>query len=464
MRQHVCFRLPVTLLFLVSLAWAPVHADEVTDWNSITVRSVKTAGTSAVATSRVMAIVHAAVYDAVNGIERRYEPLHVDFDAPRGASQRAAAVQAAYAALIKLYPSQAGALGADRDASLTSIAATPAVENGQSIARGIEWGQAVADDILAWRSTDHFTDVIPPFRGSGFPSPFTDPVPPWPAGRWQPTPLANAPGAAPQFAIMNPWVITSHSAFRPGPPPALGTPQWAEAYNEVKEMGSATSTTRTPEQTAVALFWVNNTPLYWNRIAQTLSAERHNTLSENARLFALLNVSMGDAAIACWDAKYTYVLWRPVTAIRLGDTDGNASTEPDTAWRPIIDFFPVPGTPAHPEYISGHSTISGAAAEALASYFGDASPFDLDSGVVPNVVQHFDSLSSASRQIADARVFAGIHYRFSCDVGRVVGESVATFVVGHAFNPQRGLRKGQTSHVHGTGQCEGNGESGDGDV
>jgi hypothetical protein len=413
-----------------------LRADEVTDWNTIMFRAVTTApATPPIVTTRVVAIVHGAIYDAVNGIERRYQPLHVDFDAPLGASRRAAAVQAAYATLYSLYtaPAIRSILDTERANSLAAIAEDHAAENSQSIARGIEWGQTVADDILAWRSTDGFTPDPAPFLGG--PNP----------GEWRPTPRyinggPPLPGNFPQFAYMTTWVIDSHSSFQPGPPPPIDSAAYALDFNEVKSKGRDTSTTRTAEEKDIALFWLNNTASYWNRVAQTLAAERHNTLSENSRLFAILNVSMADAGIACWDAKYTYVYWRPVTAIQLADTDGNADTVKDDSWRPLID------TPNHPEYLSGHSTVSGAAAQALANYFGDASPFDLNSGGTPDVIHHYDSLSQASKQIADARVFAGIHFRTACNVGRAKGEAVANYIAENAFNPLNGKKKGQTAH------------------
>ncbi|HEX8068834.1 MAG TPA: vanadium-dependent haloperoxidase [Pyrinomonadaceae bacterium] len=315
------------------------RADVVTEWNQRAQQALLTANASPTTAARALAIVQAAVFDAVNGIERRYTPVHVDFDAPPGASRRAAAVQAAYAALVKLVPAQQAALAAARDESLASIASEDAAEDSQSIARGVEWGQRVADDIILWRSTDGFTPAPPPFLGGTA------------VGQWRPTPPAFAPGAGPQFATMTPWALNTPSQFRPQGPPALTSAQYAADVNETKLVGDKFSPTRDADQTQIAVFWAGNTPAYWNRIATAVAAERHLTLSQNARLLALLNVAMADAVIACWDAKYHYVLWRPITAIRLAGTDGNPDTAADPAWTPLLT------TPAHPEYPSGHATM-----------------------------------------------------------------------------------------------------------
>jgi membrane-associated phospholipid phosphatase len=196
-------------------------------------------------------------------------------------------------------------------------------------------------------------------------------------------------------------------------------------------MGAYSGSPRTSDQSELALFWAGNTPLYWDRIASQISVSRSLTLSENAHLFALLNVTMTDAVIACWDVKYRYVFWRPITAIRAGDTDGNSATDPDTAWTPWLDFFP-PGTPAHPEFPSGHSTVSGSAAAILAEIFGNDTPFTVTSDVRPGT-RSFSSFSAAVAEIADARVFGGIHFRTSCVLGNALGQAVAEYVSTHAM-------------------------------
>jgi membrane-associated phospholipid phosphatase len=395
-----------------------VRADEVTDWNQIMLEAIHTANLSPLIATRAAAIVQSAVYDAVNGIERRYTPIRVQPSAVPGASRSAAVVQSAYAALIKLFPAQQSVLDVKRSASLAAISSTASEGNSESITRGIAWGQYVADEISAWRSTDGFTPPPPPFLGGNA------------VGQWRPTPPAFAPGAGPQFAYMTPWVIASSSQFLPSGPPALGSAQYLEDFNEVKLMGSFSSPSRTTDQTLYALFWNASSPSYfWNRAAVSVSADHHLTLSENARLLGLLNVAIADAAISCWNAKYTYVFWRPVTAIPLADTDGNPGTIADPNWTPLF------ATPAFPEYPSGHSCNSSAAATVLANYFGDNTAFILDSDVMLEVTRFFPSFSAAIEEVANARVFAGIHFRTACRDGVQLGSSVANYVLNHSFEP-----------------------------
>jgi hypothetical protein len=243
--------------------------------------------------------------------------------------------------------------------------------------------------------------------------------------------LLNASGAGPQFATMTPWVLMRASQFRLEPPPALTSATYTADYNEVKTMGDFSVSQRTADQSELALFWAGNTPLYWNRIASQIAAQHTRSLLDNAHLFAQMNVSMADAGIACWDSKYRYVYWRPITAIRSGDLDGNPNTDVDAAFVPWLDFFPT-GTPAHPEYPSGHSTVSGAAASVLAEIFGDNSAFTVTSDVRPGT-RSFSSFSSATAEIADARVFGGIHWRNSCVRGNALGQTVAAYVLQHAM-------------------------------
>ena len=402
------------VLFLVVVPFAGAMADEVTDWNAIMFQSARVAGTTPLVMNRNAAIVQASVFDALNGIERRYTSIHVQPAAPRGASRRAAVVQAAYAAILHLYPSQQSTLDLQREASLDAIASDEAAENSESIARGVEWGQSVADQIWAWRLTDGITPAPPPFLGGGA------------AGQWRPTPPAFLPGAGPQFAYMTPWVMLSPSQFRPAGPPALDSAQYASDVAEVQSMGSATSTTRSADQTLLARFWNASTAsYYWNNIGVNLGAERHFTLSDNARVLALVTLAMGDAVIACWEAKYHYVFWRPVTAIR-------ATTDP--TWTPLLI------TPAFPEYPSGHSTVSGAAAAVLTDTFGENTAFQIGSDVMLGVQRSFTSFTNATDEVKDARVFGGIHFRTACDDGDATGRAVGNYVLQHALLPLNGQR------------------------
>ena len=315
------------LVFAVvaTIAWA----DEVTEWNQILFQAAITAGSSPVVATREAAIVQAAVYDAVNGIDRRYTWIRVEPAGPTGASIRAAAVQAAYVSLVKLYPTQKDTFDQRRAISLASIAFDSNADSSDSIAQGVDWGQTVADGIWNWRSNDGFAPAPAPFLGG------TD------VGQWRPTPPAMAPGAGPQFATMATWVIATPSPVSSCRSAALTSARYTADFNETKSMGHISSPIRTPDQTIYSLFWnANLAGVYWNRIAIAVALERHTTIVQNARMLGLLNLAIADAAIACWDAKYHYVFWRPVTAIPLAASDANADTAPDTTWQPLLRPHP----------------------------------------------------------------------------------------------------------------------------
>ena len=404
--------------------------DEVTDWNRIMLNTLVTPpAVAAPLAPRPAAIVAAAVFDAVNGIERRYTPIHVPPAAPAGASQRAAAVQAAYASLVRLFPAQASTFDAERTVSLSGIASGPAAEESESIQRGIEWGQTVADAIWAWRSNDGFSNVQPPSTGGLAP------------GQWRPTPPAMAPGLAPQLAQVTPWAIASPSQFRPAGPNNLTSAAYAADLNETETMGSATSSVRTPDQTLYVQFWASTgPPNFWDPVATRLAAGRHFTLSENARLLALVNMALADAIIGCWDAKYTYDSWRPITAIRLVDTDGNPDTTADASWNPMIV------TPPFPEYPSAHSCVSSAAGRILAGYFGENTEFSVTSNGMPTVIRYFSSFSDALDEVKNARVFGGIHFRTACNDGQALGNGVGDYILANALVRINGHGEGQIGH------------------
>ncbi|MEP7310394.1 MAG: vanadium-dependent haloperoxidase [Acidobacteriota bacterium] len=431
-------------LVAIGLFAAAAHADEVTDWNQTMLRASLVAGSTPLAMYRISAIVQASVFDAVNGIEQRYAPIHVPATGPAHASRRAAVVQAAYVALVKLYPAQVAALDARRVISLASIAAD---ESGGAIASGIAWGENVANLIWAWRLTDGIANTTPSWPGDTT------------IGQWRPTPNAPYPGTSangagyPQVVFMTPWVIVAPSQFRPGPPPPLMSALYARDYNETKSMGSLSSSTRTSNQTTGAFFWNASTASYlWNQLALSLieardkedgdrddrgpnhEADHHrhrSSLLHNARILGTLDVAMADAAIGCWDAKYAYNYWRPITAIRETADDGNAATAPDPAWTPLF------ATPPFPEYPSGHSCVSGAAAAILAHEFGEKTPFRMESDVLLGVTRSFRSFSAALDDVKDARVFAGIHFRTATEVGQALGAMIGRAVLENAFNRVR---------------------------
>jgi hypothetical protein len=399
--------------------WA-AHADDasmVVDWNLTMLSTFATAQVPAPVASRDGAIVQAAVFDAVNGIEPRYTSIYVAPAAPLGASPQAAAANAAYTALVSLFPPQKASLHTALLASLATITEGEGNDT-QSITDGLAWGKTVADDMVAWRSSDGF---FPP------PSP-----PPYSCGTapgdWQPTPDANGvvpvcSSSPPKFrslATTRPFALTSPSQFRPAGPPALNSARYAKDYNEVKSLGSKTGSLRSAYQTQTAEFWQLDTPVaMWDRVADTL-AERQSTSSlENARVLALVNLALADATIAVWDAKNVFNTWRPVTAINDAAGFGNRATTPGPGWLPLM------ATPYFQEYPSAHSGVSSAAASILASLFGEDTSFTVTSAGLPDVARTFNSFSAAVSQVADARVYAGFHFRFSCRDAIDMGEQVA---------------------------------------
>jgi hypothetical protein len=391
-------------------------ADVVLQWNQVLLDTIKADRVLPVFFSREAAIVHAAMYDAVNAIDRSYTSFFAHVQASHGASLEAAAAQAAHDTMSALFPTHQATFDATLAGDLAGIPPGRARQ-------GVAVGQAVAQQILAWRSTD----------GSGRDVPYTPGSDP---GDWRPTPPAFAKAVAPQWGQVTPFAIPSDAAFRPPAPPALTSAEYAAAYNEVKSVGAASSTTRTAEQSEIARFWYGTAGTftsagYWNQIAQQIAEQRGDSLVQNARLFALLNLAQADAYISVWGAKYASNFWRPVTAItdpRSGQINPDTPTDP--SWAP---FLP---TPAFPSYTSGHSGHSGAAAAVLAAFFGsDAIPFTFSSDSLPGVTRSFPSFSAAARECSDSRVYAGIHWRFDVTVGQAVGDEVGNYVVTHFLLP-----------------------------
>jgi len=405
---------------------ATAGADEVLDWNAILLRVIRTAGTPPPINFRPLAIVHTAMFDAINGIERRYTPIHVREEAPAGASRRAAVVEAAYTTLVALYPAQADALAHDLEASLAAIASASAVGRSQSIERGRAWGAHVAHAILAWRNTDGFDPSPSTYRGS------------LAIGKWRPTPPAFASGVAPWLATMVPFVIPTPSSFRPAGPPSLTSLEYAQDFDEVKAIGDLASATRTPEQTTIARFWAATAPTFWNRAATQAARRKRNTLSQNARLFALLNVAIADAGISCWDAKYFFEFWRPIDAIRLALLDGNPLTAEQADWTSLVT------TPPYPEYSSGHATISGAAQRVLTAFFGANLPVEgWSEAFGEGVVRRWPNYEAVADEAFLARIYSGIHFRFAMRDAREKGREIGDYIMANAAQPRRGKRAGQ---------------------
>ena len=395
---------------LVLICLTSVRADKVTDWNAVASQVLLNTNRGGAQGLIDLAYVHIAVYDAVNAIDG--EPYTIfavrPTSVPSGASAEAATVEAAYRVLIDRFPGQAAYLNAQYTASLATI------PNNQSKTDGIAIGGEVAALFLTSRAGDGWNANITIPLGSG-------------PGAWIPT---SAAAPAVQWAArMRPFGIRSNDQFRADPPPALSSDEWASDYNEVKRFGSISSTDRTEGQTALARFFLAPGAPQLSAGIRQLSADHGLTLSENARLFALVYVSGGDASIAGMESKYHHQLWRPITAIRAGDTDGNPNTEPDPQWTPLST------TPNHPEYPSAHAFGTGAVAEALRQFFGTKKLHMTLQSSVTGTSMTFESTDELTKAVDDARIFAGFHYRTACVRGGVLGMRVAKYVSRRYFLP-----------------------------
>jgi hypothetical protein len=394
--QHFA-RLALAAATLLGLS-PGTHADVITDWNATAIQVIKAVNPNPLPASRALAMMHVAQFDAVNAVVRCYQPYAADLSMP-SASPEAGAAQAAYRVLTNLYPTQLAVLDAALDASLG------AVFFEQAKADGIALGNATAAAILARRSGD----------GSATPMPYTPGTGP---GVWIPTPPANAPALLPHWRNVTPFTMSSPAQFRPGPPPALDSAIYTADFNEIKTLGDTNSAMRTAEQTVTALFHIEFVPYTLGSAARYAVEVHPLPLVESARLFALLNLAMADSFISVWDAKFEYNYWRPVTAIRAADTDGNPATAADATWTPLR------ATPPHPEYPAAHTIAAGAGAEVLASVFGDAFFFTIESPTLPGQPRTFARFSDFPLESGNARVWAGFHWRSSCLVGAQMGAAI----------------------------------------
>jgi hypothetical protein len=407
--KTLLFAACVGAINLTSSIGTPANADVVTDWNNAALDAIRAGNTSPPIASRSLAIVHASIYDAVNGIARTHETYLVPSAVPASASREAAASAAAHDALINLFPASASSFDALHAAILAGI------PDGPHKRAGIVWGEFVANQILAARANDGSDAVVQPPGGSG-------------PGVWIPTPPAFLPYLLPQWGFVRPFAMNSSSQFRPPGPPSLDSQQYAADYEEVKELGPAIGSTRTEDQTEIALFWADGAgtetpPGHWNSIAQIIGAAQANTLEENARLFALLNIAMADAAICSWDAKYTFDFWRPVTAIDF--------VEPELNWMSFIV------TPPFPDYTSGHSTFSAAAATVLPLFYDTEDlPFTTGSDFLPGVFRNFSTCFDAAEEAAVSRIYGGIHFRTASEDGLQAGISIGQWTFTHYLQPK----------------------------
>jgi hypothetical protein len=397
-----------------------MSADIVTQWNDTTIQTLRTNSTPPPVASRALAMVHTAIYDAVNAITRSHQAYKLDVFAPPTASKEAAVSAAAAKVLTALFPDQAATFLAKENEVLAGI------PDGRDETAGTHIGRLAADAILALRANDGSTATSNYQPGNA-------------PGNWQPTPPDNLAAAFPQWGNVTPFALTQANQITGLSGiisiPNLDSPEYAAAYNEVKEIGSATSETRTAEQTQIAKFWSNGVgtatpPGFLNLMAQQVSAARNSTLEQNARLFALLNIAMADTAISVWDAKYQTDFWRPITAIRLGATDDNDATEADANWEPLITTLPFPS------YASGHAAFSGSAASVLQKFFRtDAVSFTLQSEVNGVNDRSFTSITQAAEESAISRLYGGIHWGFDNADGLTLGDAVGDFVAGTSLAP-----------------------------
>lgn len=424
--QPVCFGLEMKIERLLPLIpWLVValggnlRADVVTSWNSAALDAIRLSRTAPPRASRDLAILHVAIYEAVNGIARTHTSYSVRSTGPASASREAAASAAAHRVLTALYTNRAMATHFDQVFAETLLT----LRDSPQVRAGVAWGRATADQILMARANDGSDSVIAAPVGTG-------------PGQWQPTPPAFAPYLFPQWGLVTPFALKNGAQLRSAGPPALTSSTWAEEFNEVKALGAAVGSVRTPEQSTIALFWADGAgtetpPGHWNHIAQDVSAARGNSLEENARLFALLNIAMADAAICAWDAKLAFNFWRPITAIRNADLDGNPDTTADLNWS---SFIP---TPPFPDFVSGHSTFSGAAASILAFFYGtDEVGFTTRSDALPGMVRSFASFSEAADEAALSRLYGGIHYRSANDSGLAAGLAIGEWTFTRFLTPK----------------------------
>jgi len=393
-----------------ALSVAPARADVVTDWN-VTANALVANDVGNNPKLRTLAMVHVAMSDAINTVQNRYARVVVTLPPAPGASAEAAAATAARQILIQIYPGQTAKI---EEAYASSLKTIP---DGPAKSEGIKLGVSVAEAVQADRATDgtNAPDTYRPHAAPGAYVPTTTPL-------WE------------QYARAKPWVLKSADQFRPGPPPPLSSAEWARDYNEVKSLGGANSTVRTPEQTEAVKFWDNvNFGPSWQAVSCELSIKKQLPLAESARLLALLNMSLANAYIVNWDAKYTYNFWRPVTAIRNGDQDGNDATERDAGW---TSFNP---TPMHPEYPS-QATINATIASAiLESVFGPVNviPFTATDVRDPKRTRQFASLADMAEEQKNVRVWGGVHYRFAIRTSEDVGRKVAVYMIGNTLKPVR---------------------------
>lgn len=395
-------RVCLLALFLTAPALSDVRADVVTEWNERAGEIVVKAGLGPLPAERALAMVQASVYEAVNAITQRYPISDLKLDVASGASVEAAVATANRAMLTKLVPSQQAAIDSSYQTALTAIVDGPAKSNGVAVAE-----KAVAA-ILARRANDGAA-VGESYR------------PQTRAGTYVPTVIPEAP----QWRQRTPWLMTNPAQFRPGPPLDLGSELWARDFNEVKALGRKDHSQRTPEQTAIARFWEEVMPPIYHGIVRSVAKAPGRDITRNARLFAAITQASDDGLIAVFDAKYHYAFWRPLTAIRNGDIDENDATERDESWVPFIE------TPMHPEYPCAHCITAGAVGTVLQAEIGEGPTpvLTTTSNAAGGVARSWKSIDEFMQEVANARIYDGVHYRNSGKVGTEMGKQIGRLAI-----------------------------------
>jgi hypothetical protein len=397
--------------------------DVILQWNRILMETILIPGQhpATIMPVRSYAMMHAAMFDAVNSIEGTYTPYLTDAPGSKNASFAAAAAQAAHGVLSSLYPSRLAVFDAELASSLAGIEENRAQQ-------GIRVGKIVADRLLTARANDGW-EVTPPSYV----------LPPAP-GNWQPTPPGNSAATFTHYPAVLPFALVSSAQFAPNPPPDLTSAEYAESFNEVKELGSATSTTRTADQTKVAQLWAGvQTPtnflFVWNNVARAVALARGATTVENARLFALTNIALHDALQSSFASKFQYGLWRPVTAIRRADEDGNAATAPDAGW------ISLNGNPPYPSYSGNMAALSTSQSTILALFFGrDDIRFDHTWEGVGGATRSYAGFTAMADEAARSRVYGGIHFTFDNVAGQSIGRNVANYIFQNFMRPRDCVR------------------------
>jgi hypothetical protein len=401
----------IAVLLFASSGTPSARADVVLDWNMI---GAELPIAAPPVMARVLAAMHGAMHDAINSIDPRYQPYRFPVTAPEGASKEAAAAAAAHGVLVSLVPAQKASFDAALNTSLAKI------PDGQPKTDGIAVGKAVAEKMVSWRKADGFDAKATDNPGTA-------------AGVWQRTPPTMAAGGLPQLGAVTPFSLKSAGQFEAKARPGLASAEFARDYNEIKKLGGRNSTERTAEQTAIAIFWVGNEIPHWSAAARTAATARRLSINENARLFALMNMAGADAAIAAFKIKYSTNYWRPITAIRNGAAAANGAITADPNWEPLTV------TPNHPEFPSGHCIVSGAYAQVLRDFFqSDEIQFTYiyPPALGQGLMRTYTSFSQMTKEVEDARVFSGIHFRSTDEESTELGRKIGAHVIASSMRPK----------------------------